>query len=207
MRLSKRPICWFGMQRPWRRLSRSSQNPTLPGDDPDWNDERQNQAERRFPVWSDLRDRGRECARALGTDSGPAQAIELSDQFGIGWCSARNITHASRIFHRSCGAAGHIGIVMTASKPLMSYFGARVEGVSTNPIAIAAPNPSGGKTDHPRYVDLCGLPGKDHGGKRRRTLYPHWVGGRCKWRRCDRSESRSNFCSLWQVPRDPGCRS
>ena len=90
---------------------------------------------------------GENAPGALGMNLAMAQAIELSDQFGIGWCSARNITHAGAVgyFTEAAARAGHIGIVMTASKPLMSYFGARVEGVSTNPIAIAAPNPSGGK--------------------------------------------------------------
>jgi ureidoglycolate dehydrogenase (NAD+) len=42
------------------------------------------------------------------------------------------------------------GIVMTASGPLMAYHGARVSGVSTNPIAIAVP----GKHRHPYVLDM-----------------------------------------------------
>jgi ureidoglycolate dehydrogenase (NAD+) len=84
---------------------------------------------------------------ALGMNLAISQAVQLSRQFGIGWCSARNITHAGAVgyFAEAATRAGRIGIVMTASKPLMSYYGAKAEGVSTNPLAIAAPNPHGGK--------------------------------------------------------------
>ena len=44
-----------------------------------------------------------------------------------------------------------IGIAMTASKPLMIYFGSRAEGVSTNPIAIAAPT---GNPERPILLDM-----------------------------------------------------
>lgn len=83
---------------------------------------------------------------AVGMGLAMAKAIELAGTFGIGWCSARNITHAGAVgyFAETAARADHIGIVMTASKPLMSYFGAKAEGVSTNPLAIAAPNPQGG---------------------------------------------------------------
>src|SRR5207244_4246743 len=42
------------------------------------------------------------------------------------------------------------GIVMTASGPMMAYHGAKVAGVSTNPIAIAVP----GKTHRPYLIDM-----------------------------------------------------
>lgn len=68
-------------------------------------------------------------------------AVEIAGRLGIGWCSARNITHAGAVGYFALRAAerGCLGIVMTASGPLMAYYGARVAGVSTNPISIAAP--------------------------------------------------------------------
>jgi ureidoglycolate dehydrogenase (NAD+) len=68
-------------------------------------------------------------------------AIGIAAASGIGWCSARNITHAGAVGYFALRAAerGCLGIVMTASGPLMAYHGARVAGLSTNPIAIAVP--------------------------------------------------------------------
>ncbi len=82
---------------------------------------------------------------AVGMSLAMNRAIDLAKVHGIGWCSARNITHAGAIgyFAETAAHAGCVGIAMTASKPLMSYIGARAEGVSTNPIAIAAPSISG----------------------------------------------------------------
>src|SRR5581483_10809377 len=70
------------------------------------------------------------------------EAIARASEFGVGWCCARSITHAGAVGYYVLEAArrGCIGIVMTASSPLMAYHGARVSGVSTNPIAIAAPS-------------------------------------------------------------------
>ncbi|MBS3848822.1 Ldh family oxidoreductase [Devosia sp. BSSL-BM10] len=70
------------------------------------------------------------------------QAVEIASGLGIGWCSARNITHAGAVGYYALEAAqrGYVGIVMTASGPLMAYHGAKVSGVSTNPLTIAAPS-------------------------------------------------------------------
>ena len=64
----------------------------------------------------------------------------------MGWCIARNITHAGAIgyFAQIAARAGMAGMVMIASRPMMAYHGARVPALSTNPLAIAVP---GGK--HP----------------------------------------------------------
>jgi ureidoglycolate dehydrogenase (NAD+) len=80
-----------------------------------------------------------------------ADAIASASQFGVGWCCARGITHAGAVGYYALEAArrGCIGIVMTASGPLMAYHGSRVSGVSTNPIAIAAPS-----TDDPILLDM-----------------------------------------------------
>jgi ureidoglycolate dehydrogenase (NAD+) len=85
-----------------------------------------------------------EAARAPGPSTMVAAvdtAVEIAADLGIGWCSARNITHAGAVGYFALRAAerGCLGIVMTASGPLMAYHGARVAGVSTNPIAIAVP--------------------------------------------------------------------
>ncbi|MFY0617755.1 Ldh family oxidoreductase [Shimia sp.] len=69
-------------------------------------------------------------------------AIDIAERVNIGWCSARNITHAGAVGYFALRAveSGCIGIVMTASGPLMAYHGAKVSGLSTNPISIAAPS-------------------------------------------------------------------
>jgi ureidoglycolate dehydrogenase (NAD+) len=69
------------------------------------------------------------------------EAIERAREVHVGWCAARNITHAGAVgyFALRAAAADMAGIVMTASIPLMAYHGARVSGVSTNPLAIAVP--------------------------------------------------------------------
>lgn len=69
------------------------------------------------------------------------EAIARARDLHVGWCAARNITHAGAIgyFALRAAAAGMAGIVVTASGPLMAYHGARVAGVSTNPLAVAVP--------------------------------------------------------------------
>ena len=70
------------------------------------------------------------------------EAVEQASRFGVGWCSARNITHAGAIGYYALNAAakGFVGIAMTASGPLMAYHGSRGSAVSTNPLAIAVPS-------------------------------------------------------------------
>lgn len=85
---------------------------------------------------------------ADGAPGGPAmeramdEAISRAQVHGIGWCSARNTTHAGAVgyFALKAARAGMAGVVMTASgQPLMAYHGARVSGLSTNPLAISIP--------------------------------------------------------------------
>jgi ureidoglycolate dehydrogenase (NAD+) len=80
------------------------------------------------------------------------EAIERAREVHVGWCAARNITHAGAVgyFALQAAEAGMAGIVMTASGPMMAYHGARVAGVSTNPIALAFPAAAG----TPFLVDL-----------------------------------------------------
>ena len=80
------------------------------------------------------------------------EAIGRAKDVHVGWCAAKTITHAGAIgyFALQAARAGMAGIVMTASGPLMAYHGARVAGVSTNPIAIAVP----GKARRPLLLDM-----------------------------------------------------
>jgi len=75
-------------------------------------------------------------------------AIDLAATHGIGWCAVRAMTHAGAIgyYAEHVARRGFVGIAMTASKPLMVYFGAKGEALSTNPLAIAAPTPVVGRS-------------------------------------------------------------
>ncbi|WP_323688855.1 Ldh family oxidoreductase [Rhizobium sp. AN83] len=90
---------------------------------------------------------------AVGMNYATEKAIALAKANGIGWCSARNITHSGAIgyFAERIAAAGLVAIGMSASKPLMTYHGSRAEAVSTNPLAIAAPSST---NDDPLLLDM-----------------------------------------------------
>jgi ureidoglycolate dehydrogenase (NAD+) len=90
---------------------------------------------------------------AVGMNLAARTAVQLADVHGIGWCAVRAITHAGAIgyYAQQVARAGRVAIVMTASKPLMVYHGSRAEGVSTNPIAIAAPATD---PDRPLLLDM-----------------------------------------------------
>jgi ureidoglycolate dehydrogenase (NAD+) len=76
-------------------------------------------------------------AMAMAMDEAIARARDVH----IGWCAAKNITHAGAVgyFALQAANAGMAGIVMSASGPMMAYHGAKVAGVSSNPLAIAFP--------------------------------------------------------------------
>src|SRR5260370_14326732 len=76
-------------------------------------------------------------AMSRAMEEGNARVREVH----IGWCAAGNITHAGAIGYFALQAAngGMAGIVMSASGPMMAYHGAKVAGVSSNPLAIAFP--------------------------------------------------------------------
>jgi ureidoglycolate dehydrogenase (NAD+) len=80
------------------------------------------------------------------------EAIARAREVHIGWCAARNITHAGAVGYFALQAAnvGMAGIVMSASGPMMAYHGAKVSGVSTNPLAIAFP----AKNRRPLVLDM-----------------------------------------------------
>lgn len=75
-----------------------------------------------------------------------AEAATLAASFGLGWCSIRKTSHAGAIgyFAEKLAQRGLLAIVMTASKPLMSYYGAKGEALSTNPLAIGVPGEAAG---------------------------------------------------------------
>lgn len=86
---------------------------------------------------------GKKCPGAVGMNAAVERAEALARRFGIGWCAARAISHAGAIgyFTSALAERGLIGMAMTASKPLMSYFGAKGEALSTNPLSVAVPVP------------------------------------------------------------------
>ena len=73
------------------------------------------------------------------------EATKLARQHALGWVLVRNATHTGPIgyFARAAAAENMIGIVTSASKPLMAYHGTRVPTLSTNPLAIAVPRAEG----------------------------------------------------------------
>jgi ureidoglycolate dehydrogenase (NAD+) len=74
-----------------------------------------------------------------------AEAMECARRVHLGMCAARNITHTGAIgyFALQAAEAGFIGIVMSASGPMMAYPGTKVPAVSSNPIAFAVPRRNG----------------------------------------------------------------
>lgn len=90
---------------------------------------------------------------ASGMYAAAETAISLAADHGIGLCSIVRTSHAGAVgyFAEQVARAGMIGIAMSASKPLMIYHGARVEGVSTNPLAIGVPRRDAGR---PLLLDM-----------------------------------------------------
>jgi ureidoglycolate dehydrogenase (NAD+) len=78
----------------------------------------------------------------IGMERAMALAIGRAREAHVGWCTARDITHAGAVGYYALQAAeaGMVGVVMNASgPPLMAYHGSRGAVLSTNPIAIAVP--------------------------------------------------------------------
>lgn len=88
---------------------------------------------------------GGKCPGAVGMNAAVMRAAALAEAHGVGWCAVRAISHAGAIgyFTGQLAEKGLVGLAMTASKPLMSYFGARGEALSTNPLSIAVPAGAG----------------------------------------------------------------
>jgi len=73
------------------------------------------------------------------------QAVAVAAEHTVGWALVRDTTHTGPMgyYARRAAERGMIGIVSSASKPLMAYHGTSVPTVSTNPIAIAVPQAGG----------------------------------------------------------------
>ena len=74
-----------------------------------------------------------------------AEAMDCARKVHVGMCAARHVTHTGAIgyFAVQAAEAGFVGIVMSASGPMMAYPGTRVPAVSSNPIAFAVPRRNG----------------------------------------------------------------
>jgi ureidoglycolate dehydrogenase (NAD+) len=68
-------------------------------------------------------------------------AVETAREHAVAWVLVQDHSHAGAIgyYARRIADAGMLGLVMTASRPLMAYHGTKGAVLSTNPIAIAAP--------------------------------------------------------------------
>ena len=73
---------------------------------------------------------GRPRAGRGGADARHGRGDRCAREVGVGWCAARNITHTGAIgyFALQAAEAGFVGIVMSASGPMMAYPGTRVRG-------------------------------------------------------------------------------
>ncbi len=81
------------------------------------------------------------------------KAIEKAREASIGWVLVANSSHAGAVgyYTRMAAEAGMAGLYMGASQPNMAYYGARVAGVATNPIAISVP----GSRHHMISLDMA----------------------------------------------------
>ncbi len=81
------------------------------------------------------------------------KAIEKARTASIGWVLVANSSHAGAVgyYTRMAANAGMAGLYMGASQPNMAYYGARVAGVATNPIAISVP----GSRHHMISLDMA----------------------------------------------------
>lgn len=68
-------------------------------------------------------------------------AVEQAKATGVAWVLVKNHGHGGAIGHyvRRITDNGMIGLVMTASRPLMAYYGTKGAAVATNPVAIGLP--------------------------------------------------------------------
>ena len=80
-------------------------------------------------------------------------AIAAARKNAVGFALVRNTTHTGPVgyYARAAARQGMIGIVTSASRPIMAYHGTRTPAVSTNPLAIAVPCAGGG----PLVLDMA----------------------------------------------------
>lgn len=88
---------------------------------------------------------GGKCPGAVGMNAAVARVADMAQATGLAWCAARRISHAGAVgyFTEQLALRGLVGLAMTASKPLMNYYGAVGEALSTNPLSIAVPRSGG----------------------------------------------------------------
>ena len=94
--------------------------------------------------------------RAFGpvvTTMAMKMVIKKAREVGIGWGLIRNHTHQGAMGYYPLMAAkeGMVGMAVVAGAPEMAVHGARVEGPSNSPIAIAVP----GKRHEPLILDMA----------------------------------------------------
>jgi ureidoglycolate dehydrogenase (NAD+) len=72
---------------------------------------------------------------AVAMATAMAEAIARAREAHIGWCAARNITHAGAVgyFALQAANAGMIGMVMSASGPMMAYHGEHQDTAGQSP--------------------------------------------------------------------------
>ena len=126
------------------------------------------------------------------------EAIARAREVHFGWCAARNITHAGAIgyFALQAANAGMAGIVMSASGPMMAYHGAKVSGVSSNPLAIAFPARAQAAPPA-RHVDLECRNGENNERPRRRPRHPAGLGNGRPGTRHHRPQEGDDPRCLW----------
>lgn len=88
---------------------------------------------------------GDRCAGAAGMEAATRTAIDGARQAGAATCLLRAATHTGALgcYTEMIAQAGMLGIACAASGPLMAYHGAAAAGVSTAPLSISAPGPTG----------------------------------------------------------------
>jgi LDH2 family malate/lactate/ureidoglycolate dehydrogenase len=104
---------------------------------------------------------GRAC-RTLDAHNSPGQiaaaaavahVVEAAGRWGIGMVGVVNSNHCGALgyFLRRIAAAGHIGFAATNGPAAMTYYGARVKAVGTNPLGYAVPR----STAPPIVLDMA----------------------------------------------------
>jgi LDH2 family malate/lactate/ureidoglycolate dehydrogenase len=73
-----------------------------------------------------------------------AQVVAAADRWGIGMVGVVNSNHCGALgyFLRRIAAAGHLGLAASNGPAAMTYHGARVKAVGTNPLGYAVPRRS-----------------------------------------------------------------
>jgi ureidoglycolate dehydrogenase (NAD+) len=104
---------------------------------------------------------------AVAMATAMAEAIARAREAHIGWCAARNITHAGAVgyFALQAANAGMIGMVMSASGPMMAYHGEYRDTArhapTRNPCSVSIPS---------AYLACCPAVSKTRADTPRQTI-------------------------------------